>query len=219
MPLTLTSSPPEEDAAGRLPSAEQVTSSPAASMPVLEPDPFDPAALRLKASDLEGIGVTRVFTSIDVRKPKPQDFVRAHSDTNYHLDTAVLEDSADGQFYLVSQGLWQDLFREIKLVKLVLAISRHGDPFLWNAVLPAPDGRTNGWHESMLKAQQLAMKGWVRVQSDRSTSRYNVHMPVGNLPEPEWPDLSFREILRLAFQTRFIDKMDHPVLKSLRGEV
>jgi hypothetical protein len=41
----------------------------------------------------------------------------------------------------------------------------------------------------------------------------------GDLPDPEWPNTPFRELLRVAFKDRFIDNLDHPVLRKLRGEV
>lgn len=187
--------------------------------PACTPDPFDPASLRLASADTVGIGVKRVITGIAVNKPTKQEFVRAHPDAEYRLDTATLQDGVDKQFYLVAPPLWADLAAEIKPVKLVTAISRHGNLFLWPAVLPPPDGRSNRWHDSMLTAQDLATRHWVRVQSELSAGEYAVFQATGNLPEPEWPPLSFGEILRLAFQDRFIKTMDHPVLKALRGEV
>ena len=37
--------------------------------------------------------------------------------------------------------------------------------------------------------------------------------------EPEWPDLSFQELLRIAFRDRFIADLNHPVLRQLDGKV
>ena len=119
----------------------------------------------------------------------------------------------------VCRGLWPALTAEIKPVKLVTSISRHGNVFLWPATLPPPDGRTNRWHESMLAAQRLATEHWVRVQSDMPSGEYSVNQATGNLPEPEWPQMSFAEILKVAFQGRMIQTMDHPILKALRGEI
>ena len=31
--------------------------------------------------------------------------------------------------------------------------------------------------------------------------------------------MSFREMLKLCFEDRFIDSLEHPILKQLRGEV
>jgi hypothetical protein len=38
------------------------------------------------------------------------------------------------------------------------------------------------------------------------------------LPPPTWPELSFGELLKIAFKSRYIDTLDHPVLLKLRGE-
>jgi hypothetical protein len=48
---------------------------------------------------------------------------------------------------------------------------------------------------------------------------YDVFEAKGELAEPEWPDLSFPQVLQLAFKSRYIEKVEHPILKALRGEV
>lgn len=189
----------------------------AAAEQVPLPNPFDPASLRLSSADTAGIGVKRVLVSIPVNKPNKQEFVRAHRSADYRIDTATLVDSTDRQHYLVSRELWADLSAEIKKVRLVTAVTRHGNLFLWPATLPSPDGNPCRWHESMLSAQSLAVDKWVRVTSE--SGEYGVYEAQGVLPEPEWPTMPFSEILRLAFQGRYIATMDHPVLRSLRGEI
>lgn len=217
MTLTLHGSPsPDENRDDQSKPKQPLHSKPES---VSEPDPFDPASLRLSSAESLGIGVKRVITTIAVNKPNKQDFVRAHCDAAYHLDTAILEDNVDRQIYLVAPCLWHELTAEIKPVKLVTAITRHGQIFLWPATLPSPDGRTNRWHESMLAAQRHATEQWVRVQSDMPSGEYTVHQATGNLPEPEWPEMSFAEIFKVAFQGRMIQTMDHPILKALRGEI
>jgi hypothetical protein len=42
---------------------------------------------------------------------------------------------------------------------------------------------------------------------------------VAAFPEPQWPDMSLQKVLAMAFKDRFIDSLDHPVLKRLRGEI
>jgi hypothetical protein len=41
----------------------------------------------------------------------------------------------------------------------------------------------------------------------------------GNLEDPEWPELSFQELVNLAFKDKVVDRLDHPVLRRLRGEL
>jgi hypothetical protein len=52
-----------------------------------------------------------------------------------------------------------------------------------------------------------------------SLGAYEVFEATGDLPPPEWPDLPFQELVRIAFRDRFITDPGHPVLRRLRGEV
>jgi len=59
----------------------------------------------------------------------------------------------------------------------------------------------------------------VRVSANMSLGGYDVFTAVGELTQPEWPPLTFKELLRLAFNGKFIDTPDHAVLRRLRGEL
>ena len=65
----------------------------------------------------------------------------------------------------------------------------------------------------------LAKNSWVRVQSDMGLGAYVAYVPQVELPDPEWPEMSLREMLHLAFRNNYINSLDHPVLRRLRGEV
>ena len=185
-------------------------------------DPFDPASLRLNPSTAAGaIGVKRKYTTLKCDKPEKMDFVRVHPSTNYHLETAVIQDKRNRESYLVSPALWREFPDFIALVRLCAAVTRHGVPFIWLAKLPDPDGRAAGgdWHQSMLQAQEIAVNSWVRVQADMSAGSYAVFEATGARPEPEWPDLTFKEMLELSFKNRLIDSPDHPFVRELLGEV
>lgn len=183
-------------------------------------DPFDPASLRLDPGTAAGaIGVKRKLVTMKVGKPDKMEFCRVHPDENYRIETALVEDKINHESYIVAPALWKELPDFICPVRLVLAVNRHGSPFLWPAKLPDPNGRSMDWHTSMLEAQAIAVDSWVRVQADMGAGSYAVFAATGNLPEPEWPELSFRDILALAFKTRFIYSMRHPFLLQLFGEV
>ena len=62
------------------------------------------------------------------------------------------------------------------------------------------------------------MGKWVRVAANMSLGAYEVYEASANLPDPEWPDKSFAELLQVAFRDKHIATLDHPVLKRLRGE-
>jgi hypothetical protein len=180
-------------------------------------DPFDPAKLRLRG--VESLGVKKVLTTVPCSKPNKHQFVRVHFDESYRMETAVFEDRVQGESYLVSPDMWSELSLEVVPVCLFTAITRHNDVFLWPVKLPGADGRSNHWHESALAAARLSIKNWVRISANMPAGRYDVFEASGKLPEPEWPTETFQQLLRRCFENRFIDSSDHPILKSLRGEV
>lgn len=182
------------------------------------PDPFDPDGLRLPQDFASRIGVKRALTVVPCRKPNRQEFVRVRPGEEWRLESGVFEDKSNREMYLVVPGLWQELPGDIQLVCLFLTVNRQGSPFLWPVKLPGPDGKTNTWNDSSLAAARLAEESWIRVAANMSAGLYDTFRALGELPEPEWPDQSFREILRLCFQSRFIQDADHAVLRALRGE-
>jgi hypothetical protein len=145
--------------------------------------------------------------------------VRVHPGEDYRLVTAVVEDDEDRETYLVAPHLRGDLGAEVLLVTLFTAITRQGVLFLWPCKVPGDAGRKNHWHESALSAAEYSMKRWVRVAADMSLGAYQMFAAAGDVPEPEWPDRSFHEILKIAFRDRYIESIDHPVVKRLRGLV
>jgi hypothetical protein len=190
------------------------------TVPEQSPDPFDIESLRLSQDLSTSLGVKKALLTVPVRKPSREWFVRTHPDEAYRLMTAVIELKEDREVYLVSRPLWTELAGESIFSPrlLITAINRQGVLFLWQIRLPDPSGRTNEWNKSSLEAAELARSKWIRVQANMSLGAYEVTY-AERLLDPEWPDLSFQELLRIAFKDRFIPSLDHPVLRQLRGEV
>lgn len=181
-------------------------------------DPFDPASLRLSQDFASTIGVKKVLTVVPCRKPNRQEFVQVHPGEEWRLETGMFEDKLNQGFYLVQQHLWAELSSEVFPVCLFLATNRQGDVFLWPVKLTGIDGRSNTWNDSALAAARLAETQWVRVVANTSGGMYNAFEAADKLSAPEWPDLSFAEILKLAFKDRFITTLDHPIIRALRGK-
>jgi hypothetical protein len=97
------------------------------------------------------------------------------------------------------------------------AINRQGVVFLWPVTIPPPDSRTNEWWRSAREAAELAMTRWIRIRANMSLGAYEIYKAEGNIPDPEWPDLLYKELLQISFRDRFVDRVDHPVIKRLRG--
>ena len=69
-------------------------------------DPFDPAALRLDQSYADTVGVKKLLTTVPVRKPNRQDFVRVRPEPEYRLTpAATIEVKDDGEVYLVTPSI------------------------------------------------------------------------------------------------------------------
>jgi hypothetical protein len=185
--------------------------------PVEDPDPFDPQSLRLEPN-FEVSGVKKEIVTLLVRKSGKQEFVRTNPAEAYRLETGLLELKEEREFYLVRPEMRAELAEELIFVRLYLAMPRSGTPFLWPVRLPGPDGKRNPWHDSAEKAATLAMRRWVRLVPNQAAGMYDTFTATASLPEPEWPELSMRELLKLAFGERFIGSVDHPVVRRLRGQ-
>ena len=183
------------------------------------PNPFDPSALRLSQDFASSVGVKKVLTAVPCRKPNRHEFVRVRPGEMWRLETGVFEDKVNRDTYLVSRHLWSELAGEVSPVCLFLAITRQCDVFFWPGKLPGADGRSNSWNESALAAARLAEDQWVRVAANMAGGMYDVFEAVGELSEPTWPELSLQELLKLCFKDRYIQSLDHPAVKSLRGEI
>lgn len=185
----------------------------------VQDDRFNLSRLRLSQNFSESIGVKKALLTVPVRKPNRQEFVRVHPDEDMHLETAVLEIKEDREVYLVEPELWPDLAGELTPKALFMTINRQGVVTLWPVRLPGEDGRHDEWNRSALEAAQMAMKKWIRVAANMSLGAYEVYEASADLPDPEWPDLDFQQALKIAFKDRFVQSLNHPVVRRLRGEV
>jgi hypothetical protein len=184
------------------------------------PNPFDPAALRLSQSFADTVGVRKLLTTVPVRKPGRQDFVRVHPDPSYRLTpAATIEVKEDREVYLITPKMAQALPGEFATVTLLTTINRQGVLHLWPVKQPGPDGKHNEWHRSAAEAAERAMKKWVRVTASMSLGAYEIFEASGDLPEPVWPDISFEEILKIAFRDHIVNSLDHPLVQRLQGVV
>ena len=207
--------PAPEPAAPELPA----TPPPAPPARPEPPDPFDPAALRLGADYSEGLGVRKVITTVPNRKPNKSEWFQVRPGDAWRLQTAVLEleKGVERSTYLVAPSLWADLSGEITPALLLTCVNRANDLFIWRIKLPGADGRSNTWTDSALQIAKAAETTWCRMVSDTTNGIYTHYVPTAELPDPKWPALSFNEIIKLAFRGRMIDRLDHPILRELRG--
>ena len=99
-------------------------------------DPFDPARLRLTQAFDELVGVKKAITTVPVRRPDRQWFVRVHSEEAWRLPTSVLELKEERETYLVDPAIWPELPGELVPKILFTAMNRQNVVFLWPVRLP-----------------------------------------------------------------------------------
>jgi hypothetical protein len=180
-------------------------------------DPFDLEKLRVSQDFLETTPVKKLLTTVPVRRPGPQEFFRVNPSPDYRETLAFLELKEDREVYIVNLAAVPELQSDAYIATLFTAVTRTNALFMWPVRVPAADGRVNEWHQSAADAAQRAMRSWVKMKSNMSLRAYEIFEAIGSLPEPEWPDLSFEAIYRIAFKDRLIASPDHPVIKRLRG--
>ena len=188
--------------------------------PDVPADPFAPENLRLSQSFTETVAVKKLITTVPVRKPGAQDFVRVHSDPAFRENVPLILLKDDNEQYIVQQNVVPELASEIASVTLYLTINKQGVVFFWPVRLPTPDGRDFDAWRSAREAAELATQKWVRLKWSKSLGAYEIHQALNQSSEPEWPaDVGFWDLIRIAFRNHIIRDLEHPVVKRLRGLV
>ena len=181
---------------------------------------FDLDSLRLKQSFSETLGVQRVLSHVPVRKPNKTNFIRVCPGEDYRMDIGIVEMKEERETYLVTPAMMSEpgIYELVVPARLVTYITRQGVLALWPLKLEK-DGKLNPWHESALEAAQLAEEQWVSVRADMSLGAYQIFLATAELPEPEWPEHTFSELVRLGFKGLIVDTPDHPLIQQLTGAV
>jgi hypothetical protein len=203
------------------PPGNPAQNNPSTPEPAPDPlDPFRPENLRLDQSYLEQPAGQKLLTTVPIRKPHNQDFFRVHPNEEYRLTPAALITlHDDSETFLVHRSFVSELApAEYYLATLYLVMNRQGVLSLWPVKMPAPGQRPIAWHASAAEAASRAERSWIKIIANKNLGAYEVVVANGQLSDPEWPKLSFAEILQIAFRDdRVIQSHSHPVIRRLRG--
>ncbi len=178
---------------------------------------FDLDALRLPQNFSEALGVRKLITRVPVRKPQKTEFFQVRADENWRFQTMTLELKEEGETYILKQTLWDVIPELLRPTMLHTAIDRRNNVFLIPVPLPGSDGRRNPWHESLNSAVSTAETSWVRSVANMKLGGYDLLVATSKLADPEWPSVTFRELVEIAFRDRVIESIDHPVIRQLLG--
>jgi hypothetical protein len=183
-------------------------------------DEFDIERLRLDPATIDVV-VKKPIT-VPVKKPPRHEFIRTHPDM--HLVVGGLElkvEGSDDEFHIVEKNAEHFLGEELKLFDLTPFINRSGVLRLWPLRLPGPDGKEMDWHRSARVAAVEARTKWLRVTANKPLGAYEVWIAMNQPPPPTWPELTMKDMIRIAFHDRgrIIKDGEHPILKMLAGRL
>jgi hypothetical protein len=185
-------------------------------------DPFNLDALRA-APDLDDIDLVKISVAVPVKRPGKNEFFRVHPSPEYMIDNYVLEHESelDKTTYWVVPGLGTPCWTTCARSASSLAWTRAATSSCGPAKLPAADGSpaARGWYLSGLRAAEEAKKVWVKIVGNKAVGAYDVVIARGDLGDPQWPDKSFQELIRLAFGDKVVNSMDHAVVREINGEI
>jgi hypothetical protein len=179
--------------------------------------------ISLEAMKMSMVGSNLSLTiqkSIKVGKPNKQRFYQVKSGDENYFSAEVINDNSENasEIFLIDPEISKEVVDEAIHVVFHLAISKAGDLLLWQSRLPDESGKLDEWNRSAMRIKEIAKKDWVRVLSNRSQGCYEPIIAKDFSDEPVWPEESLEELVNEAFKDHYIDSLDHPVLKKLRGE-
>lgn len=185
-----------------------------------KPAAFDPARFRMGTSSSKDPVARKVVTLVRVSRPADQQFVRTRTDAGWRTECAIVKLAGEDRPYIVDPSVAHLVAHDMKHVQLRLGIDRQGNLFLWPVPLPPAEGAENQWNQSQRQVADLAEERWVRMMSNNAIGAYEALEAGAEIPEPTWPELTFADILEIAFgHGNVIDDRDHPALRKLRGEL
>ncbi len=159
--------------------------------------------------------VEKVHTVIPVARPPKTAFFRVNPDPDYNFESFLLEYQQNA--YLVYPEVAYEFPELVKAVRLVSAVTREGNPYLWPLRLPKDDGRSDHWATSAIEISELAKTSWVRVNANMQAGFYIGYKAPGITIEPAFLSLSMDEQIQKAFHGRVIDSVDHTIAQEMLG--
>lgn len=166
-----------------------------------------------------------VLVHLPVRKPQPREYFRMCDNPAMSINMGVFIHKVEGQIgeevYYILPGSPAERYleakEEMRTVQIVLCVNRHRVWFLWALPVHGGDGPVPGYISSARTVAHAALSKWVRLKWRRALGAYDLQVAEGLDQVPEWPDMTFSELLKLAFKDRFIQDLDHSVMMELRG--
>jgi hypothetical protein len=184
-------------------------------------DPFDNIDLIRSPQNHIATGSARKML-LNVRnsfKPPPGAFVRTHPSPDYQLEAGLVIPPHRKHFLLI--GEMREYGKRLPgyvPIKIFTTVDRDGDAFLW-MVKCAKDGQEPmAWHETAMEGAIAAQTKWVQCNVDMKNGCYSFLEIQVTLPDPQFPDAKFGELLRVSFKGSIITSSDDIEVRKLEGK-
>ena len=161
---------------------------------------------------------------LTIPEGRPKDtFFRIDPREHMQLPVSILEYKPEGRLsadvYILTPDVAEQLGRRSKHAIVRVCICRPSILRIWAVKVPQTDrGTPNTFTQTVWDAIPVLEREWGRLDMNESGTGYDVVSPVTQWPDPEWRDESLGALIRKAFKGRFVDGMDHDIIKTLRGE-
>jgi hypothetical protein len=180
---------------------------------------LDPTALRIPVGARHTTDKKPTPSSLTIRKPGPDEWVRVHSDPLFRWEGYRVYEK-DKKYHLLIPSLYDQLESNVRRLfgewDFYLTSVLNDDHIIWPLKYSDTD-----YFRTMHEAMQAAMTGWHQVQSNQHLKRYDYRSAQKDYSTPDWTGFQTEEEARALFTRTFrenlIDELDHEVLERLRG--
>ncbi|MGJ8723929.1 MAG: hypothetical protein ACSHYB_05175 [Roseibacillus sp.] len=165
----------------------------------------------------EVIPSRKIMTSLPLRKPRRDEWVRLHREILARV--YIYESKSDGSSYLVTPEVVEPLSDVVRYVQLTLAVNYVGSVFAWPVPVPT-ESRPHRAHLTAFAGAEQATTKWIRISW--GDGEYDVFQRSSTKAEPVWPEeiKTPSEMLRFIAKSggfEVIDSADHPVVQGHLG--
>jgi hypothetical protein len=182
---------------------------------------FRASAFRAE-DDEDVIDIAESVATIQARKPGKGEWFRAHPNWDkYSMPAYVIErDPKTGidRDHIILPKYRHRARGKARPVLLLLCVNRFGHLFIW-PVSRARSGLGLTWAQSAKGAAEKSKSRWTTMVSNQGEGRYEDAYSPDDLGEPDWPEEPFDVLLEIAYRGAVITTPDHPVLRSINGEL
>jgi hypothetical protein len=160
-----------------------------------------------------------VAVNVKVGKPPNNVYFRSRDGAEWSLDASVIVgDGGSDDFYFVTPFMLNHhtILPRLRKVTIAAVYTWPGGAISLWPVPNAEETRIACW-KSARAAYGLSKTQWVQLVWNNDTRDYDVAIAENIGIEPNWPDKSLRDLLRLGFADKIISTPEHPYVMRLRG--